>query len=278
MTSAKINDWVIGQRDRLVWIEFDPYAHKIFAGAASDWHSSATVFVNGIGQALGVVKTDVLSIDLIAPYVGEVEFDGAKPAQAIEDMLQLEGPRKFTEQVIDALAHRFADQLDLVLKIPSPAQMYRLAGCGEPPSFDDLDDVGIGLSNLLREFSSKTVAGVLVSTSEMVSTDEAEALESVIGAAQHYAWRVALSLDSPTTLPAEFPAVDCDVFLLPNVAAEHFIDHDQSVVKIGGALSPRYWQDESIAVAGSACPVLYGKIPSDAHPELVVKRVAALRA
>lgn len=69
MASASIGEWMAVQRDALVWVEFDQYARKVFARDAPDWHSNADVFVNGISQALGVIKTDALSIDLLRTYI-----------------------------------------------------------------------------------------------------------------------------------------------------------------------------------------------------------------
>ena len=69
MASPSIGEWMAGQRDALVWVEFDQYARKIFARDAPGWHSNADVFVNGISQALGVIKTDALSIDLLTPCI-----------------------------------------------------------------------------------------------------------------------------------------------------------------------------------------------------------------
>jgi hypothetical protein len=69
MASASIGEWMAGQRDALVWVEFDQYARKIFARGAPDWHSNADVFVNGISQALVFIKTGALSIDLLTTYI-----------------------------------------------------------------------------------------------------------------------------------------------------------------------------------------------------------------
>ena len=277
MATRNLAKWLDGEQDRLVWIEFDDYAHRVFAGDSPDWLNIANVFVGGVGQALGVVATEVLSIDLLAAYRIALERSEASPADTIETMLGQDIPQQFVGQVIDALAHRYGDRMDLVVKIPSPAQLLRLAGLQDPPSFDDLDDVGIGLSNLLREFSARPIAGVLIATSEPISSDEAEALESVVSVARHYEWRVALSLDSASTVPGELPEVDMDLLLLPALGHADIAADTALSLPIGGGLGADYWQGDTDIPVEPHRALFYGTIPPDTQPERVVKRVADTR-
>lgn len=275
MAAANLRAWMNGESERLVWIEFDDYAHGVFASATHDWLSVANTFVSGVSQAQGVVATQVLSIDILAPYLAALERDGENPAEAVQAMLQRDEPRRFIEEVIDALAHRFAERLDLVLKLPSPAALLRQAGMTQEPSFDDLDDVGIGLSNLLREFSTKLVAGILVTCPEPLSGDESEALESVVSAARHYEWRVALGLDGVNAIPDELPEVDADLVLLPAAAIADVAGAADATPAIGGGLGAEYWRPGAETPATGVRVLLYGVIPADTQPELVVERVAA---
>jgi len=189
-------------------------------------------------------------------------------------MLQLDAPKAFLTEVLDALAHRYADDIDIILKVDSPAQLLRRIGFLDEPSFDDLDDVGIALSNVLREFSTKPIAGVLISSSEELSGDEAEALESVVGAARHYEWRVVVSLDRALAVPAEMSHVDTDLLLLPGLSiAELTTPLDRSFA-VGGGLGVKYWQADGENPGATDRCLLYGAIPMETQPELVVQRVA----
>ncbi|HJP34955.1 MAG TPA: hypothetical protein QF901_03120 [Gammaproteobacteria bacterium] len=272
MSAGVLRAWLDGDRDRLVWIEFDEYAHRVFAGDGDDWLSVANAFVGGVSQAAGVVVTEVLSVDALAPYLLSLERSTDSPAAAVQAMLQLEAPRQFVFEVVDALAHRFATRADLVLKVPSPAGLLRAAGSGPEPSFDDLDDVGIGLSDVLRELSTKPFAGVLITSPEFPAADEAEAMESVASAARHYGWCVALSLDNVTTVPDELPELDLDLLLLPSVG---IADLTAVSAPLGGGLGQDYWRTDNVASIPEGRRLLYGSIPADAQPELVIQRIAA---
>lgn len=278
MPVGGLTAWLDGDRRRLVWIEFDDYAHRVFAGAAADWLIDANVFVAAVSQAHSVVATEILSIDILPAYLAHLERNSEQPGNAVQAMLQLEAPRSFLSEVIDALAHRFADHIDLVLKVPSPAVLLRHAGVTAEPSFDDLDDIGIALSEVLRDFSTRPFAGVLISSSESVSADEAEALEPVVGAARHYAWRVGLSLDGARAVPDEMPQVDLDVLLLPGVGIAELSIASAASYALGGGLGGGYWHDDGPAPNPSGRYLLYGTIPPDTQPELVVRQVTAALA
>jgi len=273
MAAENLSAWLDGKRDRLVWIEFADYARQVFAGGTDDWLQVANTYVGGVSQAHGVVATEVLSIDVLAPYLAELKPADGTPAQAVEAVLQLERPQKFVGEVIDALAHRLSDHVDLVLKVPSPGELLRRLGASEGLSFDDLDDVGVALSNLLREFSNKPVTGVLVASAEPLSNDESEALESVVSAARHYQWRVALALEYATVCPAEMPEVDADLLLLPNVALSELAAAATSSLTLCGGLGAAFWHAQGEMPTAGRC-LLYGAIPPDTQPELVVERVA----
>ena len=273
MSAENLSAWLDGKRERLVWIEFADYARQVFAGGTDDWLHVANTYVGGVSQAQSVVATEVLSVDIGAAYLAELDQAGGTPPQAVQAALQLEHPQRFNGEVIDALAHRFSDHVDIVLKVPSPGELLRQAGASGEHSFDDLDDIGIALSNLLREFSSKPIAGVLVASTEPISDDEAEALESVTSAARHYQWRVALSLECFEVCPQETPEVDADLLLLPGVGLSELAAAPTSSLALGGGLGAAFWHTDG-EMPGPGRRLLYGAIPADTQPELVVQRVA----
>ena len=81
----------------------------VFAGGAADWLDVPTVFAGGIGQAQGVVATEVLSIDVLAPYFAKLDQAEGTPPEAVQAMLQLDAPQRFIVEVIDALEMRERD-------------------------------------------------------------------------------------------------------------------------------------------------------------------------
>ena len=278
MATGNLREWLDGDRERLVWLEFDDYAHRVFANASPDWLSVANVFVSGVGQAFGVVPSEVLSIDILPPYrAASEELCGGAP-EIIQAMLGSAVAQQFVGEVIDAFAHRFGDNVDLVLKIPSPGQLLRDVGLASSPSFDELDDIGIALSDVLRKFSEKPIAGVLIATTQPITEEEAEALESVVGAARHYGWQVSMSFDGLGTLPLGLADIRFDLLLLPEASSADITADSSPSIPLGGGLGNTYWQPGVPPEPAARRALLYGTIPADSEPEVIVERVRDLFA
>jgi len=276
MSAGLLKGWLDGAAERLVWIDFADYAHRVFANSNAQWLHDPNVFVGGVSQAQGVVKTQVLGIDALAPNRPHLEIDPAAPGAAVQAMLQASGAEKFVSSVFDALAHRFASTLDLVLQIPAPGSLLRAAGCDGEPSFDDLDDVGIALSNVLRKFSDKPVSGVLIAAAADIGGDEAEAMESIISAARHYGWQVVLCFEQAREIVPPNPAIDVDAVLYPEVDVASIVAAEGSM-NLGGGLGGAFWQGAPAALPAGRC-LLFGRIPPETQPELVVKRRGVISA
>lgn len=278
MAAGNLREWLDGDRERLVWLEFDDYAHRVFANASPDWLNVANVFASGVGQAFGVVPSEVLSIDILPPYRAASEEFGGGASEIIQAMLGSAVAQQFVGEVVDAFAHRFGDNVDLVLKIPSPGQLLRDVGLASSPSFDELDDVGVALSNVLREFSEKPIAGVLIATTQPITEEEAEALESIVGAARHYDWQVSVSFDGLATLPLGLAEIGFDLLLLPEASSADITADFSSSIPLGGALGNTYWQPGVPPEPAARRALLYGTIPADSEPEVIVERVRDLFA
>jgi hypothetical protein len=279
MAANILRSWLDGQRGRVLWIEFDDYARRVFAGNPADWLKQATRCANTIAQARSVIRSEVLSLDVLAPVRAALEASSDEDAvERIRSALADPAGRAFTTEVLDALAHRFAQDLDLVLKLTSPRDL--LAACGvEDPGFDELDDVTMALSELVRTFSEKPIAGLLLSraAAEAVSADEADAYATLVGSAQHYRWITALALTAGSPATGAVDGLDVDVLLYPELPAAQLAAVAADGVRCGGGLVRSYW----LAPDAPATPdtgVLYGSVPESAEPELVLARVKALIA
>ena len=266
MPAGNLRAWIDGTRERLRWIDFTAYAHRVFAAGTDRWLVDPNVFTGGIGQAQGVVGTEVLSIDVLAPYLGTLEPDTDAPAAAVAAMFGQAAPSAFIGEVIDALAHSLGARVDLVLKIPGPADLLRAAGLDGEAGFDDLDDTAIALANVLRGFSARPVSGILITASQDLSADEAEALESVVSAAKHYDWRVCVSFDGTSGPAGEGPPIGADIALYPDCSFAALEGADAA----GGGLNHAFWSG-AVAVPDEPRLLAHGIIPPDAQPETVVK-------
>lgn len=272
MPADNLKAFIDGRRERLRWIDFTAYAHKVFAAGSDRWLVDPRVYTGGLGQAQGVIGTEVLSIDVLAPYLAVLVADAQSPGDAVQAMFAQAAPSAFVRDVLDALVHSLGGKVDLVLKIPSPADVLRAAGLVGEATFDDLDDTAIALAGVLRAHAERPLSGIVITASAALTDDEAEALETVVSAARHYNWCVAISFDNAAEAAAGDPPIGADVALYPgcDFAALAGMQH------VGGGLGPAFWAGEP-APADLAHGLAYGIIPPDAQPETVVQRAASLK-
>lgn len=272
MPADNLRSFMDGRRERLRWIEFSDYAHRVFAAGNERWLTEASVHAGGLAQAQGVIGTEVLSIDILAPYFAVLEPAPDAPADAAQAMLGQAAPAAFTGEVLDALLHGQGGKVDLVLKVPAPADILRAAGLAGDPAFDDLDDIAIALADVLRAHAGRALSGVLITTSAPFSDDETEALETVVGTAKHYDWCVAISFDKATEPLAGDPPIGADLVVYPacDFAALAALEN------VGGGLVPAFWAGEPV-LPDAARMLAYGIVPPGAAPETVLACATQLK-
>ncbi|HMM77085.1 MAG TPA: hypothetical protein PJ986_15345 [Gammaproteobacteria bacterium] len=273
MSADILKRWLAGARPGALWVEYDDYAGRVFAGAPADWLSQAVRYANTLGQARKIVRTDVLTIDLTAPCLARAPAAGS-PAERARAALEDAGARAFGTEVLDALAHKFAGDTDLALKIASPRDLLRRCGEQGEPSFDDLDELATALAGLLRALADKPVAALLVAREDAQAwtADEAEACEPLFSAAHHYGWATALGVGAALLEGGEeFSGVD--LLLCAEAPAGRLAARERP--RVGGGLPEAYWRGDA-APALPAGTLAYGVIPADAEPERIVARCAAL--
>ena len=277
-----LSEWRSGVGKRFVWVEFEQYARRVFAGSPEGWYQNPVKFASTVAQAQQVIQTAVLSIEVTAPYLenGVGTVGASSPAEAVQSLLAEPAPAAFVTEVVDALAHQFSDRLDLVMKLRSPRDL--LIACGAPtesePEFDDLDDVGTALANFVRLLSNKPFAGLQIASSqpEGMSADELEACEPLIRAARYYDWAVILGLETCSSV--DLPDVDADLLLLPEAPGDVLSKGQHGTTPIAGGLGSQVWLGAKGMAISQDVSVLYGIIPPDAHPETVVDRARNLGA
>jgi hypothetical protein len=256
MSGSRVQAWLSGERPRLLWIDFDRYARRVFAGSEADWHRSAAQQAAMLVQAHRVVPSEVVALGLWEPLLRASAPD-ADAAQALEG----DRGRLFLAELVDATAHHLGERADLVLRLPAPQDIVLGARRGPgAPGFDELDDAMLGVTALLRSLSGKPIAGLVVDCAGRdLHGDELEALDSVAAAARHYGWFVAVA--SPAAAPpAPWCAVRLDAERAPGAGQ-------------GGGLGRAFWSN---AVPPPPIGLLYGEVPDEVSPEEVVRAVARL--
>lgn len=272
MAESRLRAWLAGDPHALVWVEFEDYARRVFARTGNDWYADATRYAGALSQAQGVLASDCLSVDLLAPYVAGIAADKSELLRALDD------PRRaaFVDQALDALLHRFAGKLDVFLLLRTPSD---LLGGGADLGFDDLDDVAVALAGLIRRFADRPVTGLLLEThgAGVLSTDEVDACEPLIGAARHYQWLTALSFAEITEGAVAPTDLDLDLLLLPATPLAG-LPRMNEALRCAGGLDDAFWNAQSAVPRLAAGALVYGRIPAMAEPETVLSVLRALRA
>lgn len=273
--ASRLHAWRSRGDDPLVWIEYDAYAHRVFAGSRADWRTDPTAYTSALIQANAILGTQVLALPAAAPFQA-VDRRADDPVDDLNRRFRAEEPVAFLANAIDALAHRMGRQADLALALPCPRDLLRANGAddGVAAGFDAQDDVALSVTDVLRALSGKPLSGLKLTFEAPPDDDDVAVCETIIHAARHYGWSVAVMLAHAATADDAEPAraLAADAILLPEVAAADLLATDHR--DLGGGLTRRFWEDDGDAAAGPT--LLYGCVPAAAAPETVVRRVATL--
>ncbi len=271
MARSQLKTWLESDAARLVWIEYADYARNVFAHGAEDWYRDSNKFASTLAEAHSVLPSSVLSVELLAPGSGAVFAQAQQLAPLAAAMAVITSAQgcQFIDDALDALIHRFSERVDIVLSIPANATLLRACGLQDEPSFDDLDDIGVALTELLRTHAERPVAGLLIRHDDgaALADDERDALEPVVSAARHYGWVVVHELPGDADLLNDtFPGAD--VVVLPDCESAS-LESKRAGVAVGGGLVAEGWRSGMFANLSSH-GLLYGRVPADAAPERVV--------
>lgn len=281
--STVIADWKSGARQAIVWVDFERYASRVFAGSPADWYRNPVRFAATIGQAHRVIPSDLVSVDVLASFLDllgqEVSLAGGlrseSPLRQLQTLLGEVAPREFVIEVVDAMTHAIGDDIDLVLKLRSPRDLLLAAGApaGVASDFGELDDVGTALVNLIRLLSNKSFTCLQICTDSAngLSTDEQDACEPLLRAAEYYGWTTCLSFDKYRS--GVIPPAAADLVLFPELPASRLIEVGD--VRFGGGLQSSFWLDGGGRLP-DAIRLLHGVIPEGASPETVAERMRTL--
>lgn len=269
-----IRSWLAGDSHRLRWLSFEDYARKVFASDHPAWHTDPMRYAGGLSDANKVLGSQVVSFDFGAVFASHAQLaTGAKGVGRIHRLLNDAHIKRFCNDAIAAMVHQLNDRADVVLQLPSPATA--LLTLGEDAiniDFDMLDDAANALAELSRGFSGLPVTGlVLAFTDNGVDTAvELEACEVLQGLAGHYDWLFAMRFDSEA-LAGELAELSPDIRLIGTLRASLLAAQDTPT---GGGLDSDFWAGGELPPVAGAC--LYGTVPADLDPRLVVERIASL--
>ncbi|RLA45709.1 MAG: hypothetical protein DRR04_07795 [Gammaproteobacteria bacterium] len=269
-----VKTWLAGESQLLRWLAFEDYAREVFANNHPAWHSEPMRYAAGLADANKVLGSQVVAFDFGAVFATHsglaADSEGVDRITALLNDTTLNA---FCGDAIAAMAHQLSDKVDVVLQLPSPSALLVMLGEDvDNIDFDLLDDAVTVLADLLRDFAQLPVAGLVLAFSDngVDAGDESEACEVLQGLAAHYDWVFALRLESDdlTEVLCELAA---DIRLIPTLEIAQLSARENLT---GGGLNTAFWSGDALSSISRAC--LYGDVPANLDPRLIIERVASL--
>ncbi len=264
-----------------LWIDFEAYAARVFAGAPADWLLNAHRYADAMAQAQKLVRSDVIALDMAQAALAKLGPGADLPlTERLSTWASDPASHRFNTDVLDEAFHRLSAQAALVMALPSPSRLLRVWGVEPPFDFDDLDDVASALVDLLRQHADRRFTALMIDCDEAggPSADEMEACAPLQKSANYYGWGVAWRLDAAPQdkAPAALlTAASVDVVLLGGWSDAALAAQGEE--RLAGGLNHAFWCDEA-ARAPSWPGMRFGPIPAQALPERVASRLRLLRS
>lgn len=267
------------------WLDYIGYAGRLLAGGKVPW-LAVDGTVAWLRQAQGLLRGGVVAIPVASIVALWLEHNPALPAAMaaksraifpLRTLLADPGLRGHLRGMFEAVGASLP-ALPLVAVIPSPrvwvGQAYAAAFPGSEAEIDEdaIDAAASYIADFLRELPQTVVAGVLLDesgVSDAITAEITGLYQPIFNIATHYRWQVGIL----TPLAGSVDAIAAT----PSGAPDFWITAEPVAGKPCGVLvDPSFW-------SGAAAPTRpeggfrYAAIPSDAQPESVLERLAALQ-
>lgn len=272
-----------GDSSPRLWVNFNEYTKKLLLGEGENPWTTPAAYMSFYGQAHGLVKADVVVLDVWDLFQHWMEEDEkAIPSMAekgrltfaLKTMLEAFAPRELLAEVITAVSNNYGGSTPIVLVVPSPRSLLVKAhkaatGKDAEPEEMAIDTAGMYLADFLRYFSETDLSGVLLVEDENLmpsSTEELSWYQPVINIAKHYRWAVGVQL----------PFSD-DGFNVPDDVGFAITPAGSAISAntLGVDISQPLWGGGDIA--GKSDGFYYFSIPADAKPESVLETISNLK-
>jgi hypothetical protein len=281
-------DRVRERAGRLLWLDSDAYAMRLFGGDAGQLLLQPAEYVGLQRKAQGLLRSDVVALDVAAvaaavlaahPALREAMAQKRRAVAPLKTLVADTGLRSLLDELLSGLRGSFA-ATPLALVMPSPRRWVRacylqafgadaVVEIGE----DEIDSAAVQLADFLRHFGESGIDVLLISEAVddlPAASDELDWYRPVLNVATHYRWDVGLRLDAPSTVALSADGIG---FVIAPLPAEPV----PGVVR-GHFIAPAFWSDADPAATPHTADFRYAAIAADAQPETVLARLAALRA
>ncbi|MEH6468491.1 MAG: hypothetical protein V7725_02615 [Porticoccus sp.] len=274
-----------GDESPRLWVNFNDYTKKLLLGEGENPWTTPASYMAFYGQAHGLVKADVVVLDVWDLFQHwMVEDEKAIPAMAekrrvpyaLKAMLEAFAPRELLAEVITAVSNNYGGETPIVLVVPSPRSLLVKAhkaatGNDAEPEEMTVDTAAMYLADFLRYFSETDLSGVLLVEDENlmpVSTEELSWYQPVINVAKHYRWSVGVRL--PFSDGGFKAPDDIDFSIVPAGSSA-------AANTMGVDISQPLWEQGADGLSAGENGFYYLSIPADVQPELVLDTLSSLK-
>jgi hypothetical protein len=279
---------------RKVWLDFIPYAKRLFSSGRNDMWQNPDTFLSVYSQGQGLLRSDVLSIPVGQVYLNVLEREsglveewaGKRPTFALKKLLALDEPREFLKEVLAGVQSLYRGSQPIVLTLPSPQLWLQWLHTEVRPgqeisiNCDDVEAAAMYVAEYVRAFSTSGLAAVVLEEPVDPVIHHKEAInlyQPIVNLANHYQWAVGLSL-SGTTVEFSEGDDEVDFYLLANSDPVTVSAYWEKGLNSGGGLNRDFWSGEKNVPNPSDYGFAYGEIPEGAEPEMVLSQLKKLRA
>lgn len=252
-------------RDRAVVLDFHDYAQAVFLkGRPTPW-GEAMAYSNFLGQAQGVLKSDALLLPLDRLYVDLLQASpdlrramGAKSRTGYALRTLLADPAVSTRVTEFATTFVKCQRSPVVIQLASPYRWLRsthaLVGAESEIDADNAENAAMYMADLIRGFAALPLAGILLDDRSPEGSPAGlevgiDSYSPVANVTENYGWTLAMRRELSTTVAGQDD--------------------------VGTSIAADFWRGEEVQPLPPG-DFLVGEIPSDAVPETVMSRIAAI--
>lgn len=274
-----------------ILLDFIDYANLLFNNGNKDIYLKPATFISVFTQGEGLLKPDLLSIHVNPFYdvfLNENKelvdsWKGRKPSLTFKKALALEEPKLIISEIVTALKSLYSKQL--LITIDSPQKWFHQIQevinpeKAESLSLDDLEKASMYIAEFLRSFSTLGVNAIVLREEKKSDFSNDEVLSSyqpILNVANHYKWPLGIQFDQGILEPSDI-SDKVNFYLFQSIDLAEISRLQDKGLSVGGGLNNGFWSgylEETYTRKG----LLFGKIPPDAEPEIVLEQLNALQA
>jgi hypothetical protein len=263
-----------------IWLDYTDYANRLFNHDNQNIWINPVTFLSVLSQGQSLLRSDIISLSLLPFYLNWLneypeELDalkGKKMKIIFKKILSLDPPKQNIQEVLKGIGHSYKDIQPIVLMIPSP-QLWLIEAAkltdNDLTAFDEnlVDAASMYLADFLRNFSEAGLSAVVIqeAAEPILPFDAVEVLyQPIINVARHYQWEIGY-WEKNSEVKNSFT----NFYLSPKNQTQL----ENSVF----LLNDSWWSDTSDNSFILEKDIVFGRIPNDAVPELVLTKLKDIR-